>query len=176
MVPTPEILDAIRHAAAWFAIPYNLLYCQVQQESQFNPHAVSPCGAKGLLQLMPQTGEGLGLKDDEFFDIEKNLSAGARYLKQQFKGMKAYCSQEKPADDELWKMSLAAYNGGAGYIFRAIALLRVAQKPVTWANIAIQLQDKSCTVRGRHPDDKQITDYVARIWTHYEQLESSKEE
>lgn len=177
-----EILDAINQAADWFDIPRSLLYSQVKQESNFDPNAVSHCGAKGLMQIMPVTGYELGLRTEEFFDIEKNLNAGASYLKRQQKGIAAYLgfsSKGSSVSNEIWKMALAAYNGGAGYIFRAITLWRIDNQLISlqppthapgWEEIASLLADKRCVVRGKRPDHKQITDYVSRIWKDYEHI------
>ena len=80
-----------------------LIRTVIQQESAFRPCAVSPKGAMGLMQLMPQTAEQFHLADP--FDATENISAGAQYLKllmEHFKG-------------DL-KLSLAAYNAGPGRV------------------------------------------------------------
>ena len=68
-------------------------------ESNFDRHAVSPRGACGLMQLMPQTAQEMYVKD--IFDVQQNIEGGARYLRvlaNQFEG-------------DMVKM-LAAYNAG----------------------------------------------------------------
>ena len=80
-----------------------LIRAIIRQESAFRPCAVSPKGAMGLMQLMPQTAEEFHLADP--FNATENVSAGARYLKrlmERFKG-------------DL-KLSLAAYNAGPGRV------------------------------------------------------------
>ncbi len=52
----------------------------IAAESANNPHAVSPKGAQGLMQLMPGTASKLGVKDS--FDPEANVDGGVRYLRQ----------------------------------------------------------------------------------------------
>ena len=52
----------------------------IHAESGFNSHAVSPKGARGLMQLMPSTASNLGVKD--IFDPEANVGGGSRYLRE----------------------------------------------------------------------------------------------
>ena len=59
-------------------LPPELVLALVSVESGFQPQAVSPKGAQGLMQLMPTTAEALGVKDA--FDPEQNLDGGVRHL------------------------------------------------------------------------------------------------
>jgi membrane-bound lytic murein transglycosylase F len=171
--------DEIKTAAEKHQIPFELLSAQVQQESSFNPIATSHCGARGLLQLMPATGHELGLKDDEFFDVEKNLDAGARYLKQQYRSMKNMCETLPRTGvnactvGDYWMLALACYNGGMGYVIKAINLCLQDGLSVRWETVSMKLSDPFCMVRGRHPDENQIRDYVARIWTKYKEAKDA---
>jgi soluble lytic murein transglycosylase-like protein len=90
-------LDVARSAAQRHQIPEDLFLRLVQQESGWNPNAVSVKGALGLAQLMPQTARGLGVDPR---DVMQNLEGGARYLKTQY---------DKFGD---WRLALAAYNAG----------------------------------------------------------------
>lgn len=180
----------IKTAAEKHGIPCALLYAQVGQESSYNPQAVSHCGARGLLQLMPLTGKEMGLKEDEFFDIEKNLNAGAAYLIRQYKSVKriietwpkkdtAIGKEGTPGannlcvDEDYWCMALASYNGGLGYIISAIKLCVAGGLSLRWANVLLLLKDGRCQVRGKRPDHKQMIDYVAKIWCNYKKAKEA---
>ncbi|MDI9641605.1 lytic transglycosylase domain-containing protein [Kamptonema cortianum] len=106
----PEVGSDIRslaaQAAAKFGLDPKLFEALVQQESGFNPKAVSSAGAMGLTQLMPKTAKSLGVTDP--FDPVQNLEGGAKYLSQMLK--------EFGGDKRL---ALAAYNAGPGAVRRA---------------------------------------------------------
>ena len=59
-------------------MPVSLVRAIIQRESNWQPSAVSPKGAKGLMQLMPGTTRRLGVRDS--CNIEQNISGGVRYL------------------------------------------------------------------------------------------------
>lgn len=96
-------LDKFRHlienACAKHGLDPSLVSAVIMQESSGNPQAVSPAGARGLMQLMPRTADSLGVQN--VFDPEENIEAGTRYLKQLL---------ESFGWDET--LALAAYNAG----------------------------------------------------------------
>ena len=96
-------LTLARDAARRHGIPEDLFARLVQQESGWNPAAVSQKGARGLAQLMPATAAGLGVDPA---DPSQNLDGGARYLRRQF---------ERFGD---WRLALAAYNAGPEAVAR----------------------------------------------------------
>ena len=95
--------DEITAAANKYGIDPALLAAIVKQESNFNPHAQSRAGAKGLTQLMDATAHGLGVTEP--FDPKQSLDGGAKFLSgllKQFYG------------DE--RLAVAAYNAGPGAV------------------------------------------------------------
>jgi soluble lytic murein transglycosylase-like protein len=79
-------------------VPAALVKAVIAAESSFDPGALSPKGAMGLMQLMPATASDLGV--DEPFEDDQNVHGGTRYLRWLF---------ERYGD---WQRTLAAYNAG----------------------------------------------------------------
>jgi soluble lytic murein transglycosylase-like protein len=57
-----------------------LIAAMAQAESAFDPNAVSSRGARGLMQVMPATGDRFGIREEHLFRPDQNLEAAARYL------------------------------------------------------------------------------------------------
>jgi len=93
-----EVDEIVEQSSATHGVDPLLVRSVMQVESNFNPNAVSPKGAMGLMQLMPATARQLGVTNA--FDVRQNIEGGVkflRYLKTKFN------------DDRL---VLAAYNAG----------------------------------------------------------------
>jgi hypothetical protein len=89
---------AIARAAQRWNVSATLLAAQLQQESGFNPFAVSPAGAKGIAQFMDDTAAGYGLDDP--FDAERAIDAQAHLMRDLLRQFGAV------------PLALAAYNAG----------------------------------------------------------------
>jgi soluble lytic murein transglycosylase-like protein len=77
---TPEEVDRwVNSASDQHQVDPDLIRSVIKAESGFNPRAVSPKGAQGLMQLMPQTADQLGVKDA--FAPGENVDGGTRYLR-----------------------------------------------------------------------------------------------
>ncbi|MBO4852369.1 MAG: lytic transglycosylase domain-containing protein [Schwartzia sp.] len=72
-------LDAIREAAGKYGVDPKLVSAVAEIESGFSQDAVSATGAVGVMQLMPETAESLGVNP---YDAKQNISGGAQYLRQ----------------------------------------------------------------------------------------------
>ena len=103
-VPAASVAQAISDAAAHQSIDAGLLEAVAWQESRFNHAAVSPKGAVGVMQIMPQTAIRLGV---DRFDLRQNIDGGAAYLRQMIDRYSGDLS-----------LGLAAYNAGPGAVDR----------------------------------------------------------
>jgi soluble lytic murein transglycosylase-like protein len=92
----PELIDRL---SAQFGVPTKLAHALIRVESNYQPDAVSPKGAMGLMQLMPALAKYYAVDDP--FDPEQNLTAGLHHLKTLL---------DRFGDDTA--TALAAYNAG----------------------------------------------------------------
>jgi soluble lytic murein transglycosylase-like protein len=99
----PEVASLIVEASHAHGIDARLLAAVASRESAWNPQAVSPAGACGLMQLMPATARYLGISN--VFDARQNILGGARYLRALLDAFHG--------DLDL---TLAAYNAGPGAV------------------------------------------------------------
>jgi soluble lytic murein transglycosylase-like protein len=97
--------DWIRDAAALYQIPEQLVRAIIRCESDYDPRAVSVAGARGLMQLMPETAERMQVRDID--DPRENIFGGVRLLR--------ILANEFNGDLEL---TVAAYNAGDGAVMR----------------------------------------------------------
>ncbi len=98
-----SIEDLIVRLSKKHGIDPALVKAVVKVESNFNPKATSSVGAKGLMQIMPDTAKDLGIKD--LYDPKDNLEGGIKYLKRLL----------KKYDNDI-SLALAAYNAGPGNV------------------------------------------------------------
>ncbi|MGA6985074.1 MAG: lytic transglycosylase domain-containing protein [Terriglobales bacterium] len=77
---TPALNEVVNTASANYHLDPDLVNSVIHAESGFNVHAVSPKGARGLMQLMPGTASELGVNDA--FDPQANVEGGSRYLRE----------------------------------------------------------------------------------------------
>jgi hypothetical protein len=99
LVKIEELEPAVKKYAAQHGVDEDLVWAVMSHESGFNPRAVSPKGAMGLMQLMPGTASLMGVTDP--FDPDQNIAGGIKYLE--------LCLSQFNQDIAL---ALAAYNAG----------------------------------------------------------------
>jgi hypothetical protein len=95
----PELARMVQKYAQAHGVDEDLVWAVMRAESGFNPRALSPKGAMGLMQLMPGTAVLVGVTDP--FDMEQNIAGGVKYLER--------CLNQFNRDVSL---ALAAYNAG----------------------------------------------------------------
>ena len=104
-LPAASVSEAVDRIAQENQLSPQLVHSVIQVESNYNPDAVSPKGAQGLMQLIPSTARRFGVAN--VFDPADNIQGGARYLKHLLDLYKG---------DEA--LALAAYNAGEGAVSR----------------------------------------------------------
>jgi soluble lytic murein transglycosylase-like protein len=105
-LPKDQLDPLVSAASTKEGVKEDLIQAVIHKESAGKPCAVSPKGAQGLMQLMPETAEQLGVHDA--FDAKQNIDAGTKLLKELL---------SKYNGDVA--LALGAYNAGAGAVDRA---------------------------------------------------------
>lgn len=116
-----QLEPILAEASLTYGLPVPLIKALVKAESNFNPQAVSPKGARGLMQLMPGTARDLGVKNA--FCPRENVLGGCRYLRHLLNSF-----------DQSLPLALAAYNAGHGRVVNAglrVPEIRETQEFVT---------------------------------------------
>jgi hypothetical protein len=148
----PALHQVVDSASAAYHLDPDLVNSVIHAESGFNSHAVSPKGARGLMQLMPGTANQLGVNDA--FDPQSNVTGGSRYLREL---LERY-------NFDLVK-ALAAYNAGPERVeqYRGVPPFRETQayvarivheynkKKIAQEKEAKQKQVASKTRNAAHP-------------------------
>ncbi len=98
-INSEQLESIIEEASSKYKLPKELIKAVIKAESNFDPTAVSPKNAMGLMQIIPQTAKELGISNP--FDIYENVMGGAKYLRQMLDKF----------NQNLF-LALAAYNAG----------------------------------------------------------------
>jgi membrane-bound lytic murein transglycosylase F len=130
--------DLIKQGADKLGWDWRLLASIVYQESKFNPTDESWAGARGLMQLMPETAKRFGAKDLK--DPKQSLRAGVNYLMY----LEKYWAKRIPDQQERLKFVLASYNAGLSHILDARKLCKkYGRDEANWTNVEYFLLKKS---------------------------------
>ena len=115
-----QYLPTIKAAAQQYNVPWELLAAQLEQESGFDPNAVSGAGAQGIAQFEPATAAQYGLTNP--FDPTASIYAEAHLM------------SDLHNQFGSWLAALAAYNAGSGNVSAAIAAANNAGDSTNWLN------------------------------------------
>ena len=119
--------DIIKKYAQTIGWDWRLLTSLIYQESRFNPSTVSWAGARGLMQIMPETAKRMGV--DNIHSPESNIKAGVKFLQ----WIDHQLESEIIDSIERIKFVLAAYNVGLGHVLDARRLAEKNKKnPNKW--------------------------------------------
>lgn len=161
----PQGLD-VEGLAQKYGLDPGIIHRQIQQESGWNQSAVSPKGAVGLMQLMPQTSERLGV---DATDPKQNLEGGMREMGRLVK---------KYGGD--YSKALAAYNAGESTVDALGG--KIPNYPETQGYVKAILGDRSATTPSRHENPQWILDAVqvpkgvkAEAWDAYHAATDAKD-
>lgn len=112
---TPEMVQMLQRASRHFAVDAHLVRAVIHAESAFNPRAVSPKNAIGLMQVLPSTARDLGLQELQGLSVEQLLTdprvsivLGTKYLAEQLARFGGNV-----------ELAVAAYNAGPGAVVKA---------------------------------------------------------
>ena len=97
--------EVVTEASRSSGVDSGLIHAVIKAESNYNPRAISPKGAMGMMQLMPATAKTYGVSNP--YDPSQNITAGARYL-----------SHLMTLFSNDLNLALAAYNAGQGAVAR----------------------------------------------------------
>lgn len=150
---------------------WRLLAAQCYQESCFDPKAYSWAGAKGLMQIMPETARHLGLADSEVYKPEQNIYAAVRYINE----LNSHFTDIRNPEERKFFI-LASYNGGFFHIRDAMALAKKNGKnPHKWIHVAeyvLKLSTPECyndpVVKYGYMRGSETANYVSAIYSRWQ--------
>ena len=150
---------------------WRLLAAQSYQESCFDPKAYSWAGAKGLMQIMPETARHLGLAESEVCEPEQNIYAAVRYINE----LNSHFTDIRNPEERKFFV-LASYNGGFFHIRDAMALAKKNGKnPHKWIHVAeyvLKLSTPECyndpVVKYGYMRGSETANYVSAIYSRWQ--------
>lgn len=166
--PYDELIQAGAEKLGW---DWRLLAAVVYQESKFNPGGESWAGAKGLMQLMPETAKRFGAENIN--DPRESIKAGVNYLSY----LQKYWTKRIANPDERLKFILSSYNAGLSHILDARKLcVKYKKNQALWADVEYFLLRKSDPKYYRDPvvtsgycKCEEPVNYVREVLEHYEE-------
>ena len=121
--------DIVKDSAEAHGFDWRLITAILYQESQLDPNAISIKGARGLMQVLPETAREFGYSEEDLMDPETNIRAGVEYLA----WVRDRFANAKPGE-RMW-FTLAAFNAGIGHVQDARRITRaLGDDPDQWFN------------------------------------------
>ena len=136
--------EHISTTAGWYGIDPLLIKAMIKVESNFNPEAVSPQGAMGIMQLMPATAERIGVSDP--FDPIENIEGGVRY----FNKLMALFNNNTT-------LAIAGYNAGENAVIKYGYKIPPYDETIEYVNRVYAHYD----YLKKHPMDRNIDSMIA---------------
>jgi len=166
--PYDELIKKNSEKLGW---DWRLLAAVIYQESKFRKDDESWAGARGLMQLMPETAKQFGATNPD--DPRQSIRAGVNYLKY----LDNYWSKTVKNQDERLKFVLASYNAGLSHVVDARELTGKYQKnPTEWTDVEYYLLQKSDPKFYRDPvvmagycKCEEPVNYVKNVLERYEE-------
>ncbi len=159
--------EQVQKYAEEYGFDWALIVAQMYQESRFDPMAESWAGARGLMQILPTTGELFGVED--LHGVDTSIETGVRYLA----WLHERFESELTVQDRMW-FTLAAYNAGLGHVRDARDLARkMGWNPDRWFNnverAMLLLSRRSFYQLATHgyARGSETVDYVRKIRNRY---------
>ncbi len=164
--------DPIFQEICWvYGNDWRLMSAIAYHESRFRNDVTSSRGARGMMQIMPNTAKHFGIERDDLSNVETNIMVANMLVNRIEKMLKL--PESTPERDRMG-LILACYNGGIGYIFNAQKLTRHQGKnPYEWDAVAQNLKQMGCakfaSANGvRHfRGVSQTMAYVGNVLGHY---------
>jgi membrane-bound lytic murein transglycosylase C len=157
--------NLVRKFSSQYGIPESLIYAIIDTESAFNPYAVSPAPAYGLMQVVPSTagrdvfdkikGQKGQPSPNYLFDPEKNIDTGSAYLHIL---QTRYLKQIQNSNSRRFTV-ISAYNGGAGNVFKTFS--RDKNRAIDTIN-ALSSQNVYNKLSKQHPS-KESRNYLNKV-------------
>lgn len=163
--------DLIKKGSEKLGWDWRLLAAVIYQESKFRNDDESWAGARGLMQLMPETAKQFGATNPD--DPRQSIKAGVNYLKY----LDTYWSKTVRDQDERLKFVLASYNAGLSHVIDARELTgKYKKNPTLWEDVEFYLQQKSNPEFYRDPvvvagycKCEEPVNYVKNVLERYEE-------
>lgn len=129
------------------------LVAQMRAESDFNPDLISKAGARGLLQILPRTGEFMGFKD--VLNPEDNIRCAIRYMK----FLNRFVTETSNPREE-WIAKLASYNSGPGHYVEMVRRAKLRYGKKDWSHVSRTYRRRFRKAKGHNLPETLI--YVNR--------------